>query len=46
MSAASPALATSPAENVEAHIADAVKKGAKVVTYGKRAARLYSRPSV
>ena len=26
-------------EKVEAHIADAVKKGAKVVTGGKRAAR-------
>jgi len=28
-------------EKVEAHIADAVKKGAKVVTGGKRAARQY-----
>ena len=28
-----------PVEKVEAHIADAVKKGAKVVTGGKRAAQ-------
>ena len=28
----------SPVEKVEAHIADALKKGAKVVTAGKRAA--------
>jgi succinate-semialdehyde dehydrogenase/glutarate-semialdehyde dehydrogenase len=32
-------------EKVEAHIADALKKGAKVVTGGKRATQGGSRPS-